>query len=138
MEKKLLYIGLGILAVVLMFIGYHYARFQQATSRMKGLSADLERRIVEFEKKEYKRPPLFGPAVPGNAAEYYEEAYKKISKTNQSICRQITDHIDNPSRPLSSEAMAYYEQVKPVIEVISKGTHAENYKSLTNHRDGFF
>lgn len=136
MKKKLLYIGLGILAVVVVFIGYQYVRYLKATSRMKELSADLERRITEWEKKEYKRPPLYGDPVAGNAAEFYRQA-ENIVNDQRDICILIRDAISNPTRPFSSDVQAYYEHNKHITGIVQNGVNAVTYKSLLGVRKGF-
>lgn len=139
MKKKLLYIGLGILAVVMVYIGYEYIRFLKATSRMKELSADLERRITEWEKKEYKRSPLFGPAVPGNAAEFYRQVENIIrdpANGPSDISFLLGDAIDYPTRPFSPEVQAYYEHNKHITGIVQNGVNAEAYKLRINIRLG--
>lgn len=134
MKKKLLYIGLGILAVVAVFVGYHYVRFLQATSRMKELSADLERRIQEWEKKEYKRPPLFGPAVPGDAATFYREAIKEKIEypddINNTLYGCIYEH-----KPLEPKLIEWAKLYVARIDLLKKGANAETYKPMVHPRD---
>ena len=137
MSKRKKIVLISILSIVVLFIGYHYIKYPQATSRMKELSADLEKRVSEWEKKEYKRQPLFGPTIPGNAAEFYQEAISKLKDTSDDGWIEVSEAVYNPSRPISPEGMAYYEHNKPLIEIIRKGTRAETYKSSANLREGF-
>ena len=137
-RKKIVLISiLSIVALFLLFIGYHYVKYLQATSRMTELSADLDKRINEWEKKEYRRQPLFGPVVKGNAAEFYQEAESKLVDTSSDGWIEVSEAVSNPSRPISPEGKAYYEYNKPFIEIIRKGTRAETYKSPTDLRGGF-
>jgi len=139
MKKKIL-IALGVIAaIILIFIGIEYIQFLKATSRMTELSADLEKRIVEWEKKEYKRPPLFGPAIPGNAAEYYQQAESQmteLTELDEEVWIQWVGYVGS-FKPLSPTALSCYEKAKPIIELVRKGNNAEVYKSLLNIRDGF-
>ena len=137
-RKKIVLISiLSAVVLFLLFIGYHYVRYLQATSRMKEFSADLEKRIAEWEKKEYKRQPLFGTSIPGNAAEFYQEAESKLEDTSADGWVQVADTIWKPSIPLSPAGKVYYEKNKPLIEIVRKGTRAETYKSPSGLREGF-
>jgi len=136
-RKKIVLISvLSVAALFLLFIGYHYIKYLQATSRMTELSVDLEKRITEWEKKEYKRQPLFGPVVKGNAAEFYQEAEEKVEDAYKSDI-QLWYPIEYPSRPISPEVQSYYEKNKPIIEIVRKGVRADTYKSLLNLRKDF-
>ncbi|MBI5777888.1 MAG: hypothetical protein HZA49_00330 [Planctomycetes bacterium] len=136
-KKIVLIFILSLVALFLLFIGYHYVKYLQATSRMKGLSADLEKRITEWEKKEYKRQPLFGPVVKGNAAEFYQEAETKLDYTSDNGWMEVSAAIYNPSQPISPVGQAFYESNIHLIEIVRKGTRSETYKSPINLRDGF-
>ncbi|MFA5794917.1 MAG: hypothetical protein WC980_07640 [Candidatus Brocadiia bacterium] len=135
MKKKLLYIGLGIVAVVLVFVGYHYVRFLQATARMKELSADLEKRIVEWEKKEYKRPPLFGPAVPGNAAEYYKLAIAKKIDVPDDFQDVLYNSVYERSEPMNDELVKWAKSYTANVNLLKKGVNAENLKPIFQPRE---
>ncbi|MFH0888496.1 MAG: hypothetical protein V1871_04740 [Planctomycetota bacterium] len=138
MKKKIL-IALGVIAfIILLFIGIEYIQFLKATKRMEELSRDLEQRITEWEKKEYKRPPLFGPAIAGNAAEYYQQAESQMTALMRNTDVEIdwSDYI-NRFEPLTSKALFGYEKAKPIIELVKQGNKMELYKSPLNIRDGF-
>lgn len=136
-RKKIVLISILAIAVIfLLFTGYHYVKYLQATSRMKELSADLEKRLAEWEKKEFKRSPLFGPVIKGNAAEFYQEAESKLVDTSSDGWMQVADTVWKPSIPISPDGKVYYEKNKPFIEIVRKGTRAETYKSLINLREG--
>ncbi|MFA5794583.1 MAG: hypothetical protein WC980_05890 [Candidatus Brocadiia bacterium] len=138
MKKKLFYIGLGIAVVVLVFVGYHYVRFLQATARMKELSADLKKRIVEWEKKEYRRPPLFGPAVPGNAAEYYKKAIEKKIEKSEDIQDALWDSLYKfpyENKPLKPELLEWAKSYTVRIDLLKKGSNTESAKPLVHPRD---
>ena len=137
MKKKLL-ITCGITAlIILVIIGIEYIQFLHATSRMKELSANLEKRIVEWEKREYKRPVLVGPVIPGNAAEFYRQAEEQMHKlVDQTDARIEWGEYVGSFKPLSATGISYYEQAKPIIELVRKGNNAETYKSLLNLRQG--
>jgi len=138
MKKKIL-IALGVIAfIILLLIGISYIKFLKATKRMEELSRDLEQRITEWEKKEYKRLPLFGPAITGNAVVFYKEAETMMTTLmkNTDVGIDWSDYIER-FKPLTSKALSDYEKAKPIIELVRKGNNAETYKSLLNIRDGF-
>jgi len=139
--KKVFLISVSVIAVlVLLFTGYHYVRFLQATSRMKELSADLEKRIAKWEKKEYRRQPLFGPIIKGNAAEFYLKAIQeeKENHGDRWARMQLSDAVDSPDTPISPELKAYIESNRHTFELVKQGANAETYKSLLNlHGDGW-
>ncbi|MFH1227362.1 MAG: hypothetical protein V1701_05605, partial [Planctomycetota bacterium] len=134
MKKKLLYIGLGILAVIVIFIGYHFILYLKATSQMKGLSADLEQRIAEWEKKEYKRPPLFGPAVPGNAATFYQEAIKEKIEEPEELWGALYECVCE-NKPLKPELLEWAKSYKTRIDLLKNGANTESIKPLVHPRD---
>lgn len=131
--------ALGILAgLIIIFLGYHYIQFLRATSQMAELSVDLEKRIAEWEKKEYKRPPLFGPALEGNAAELYQQAneqmFELVGKTNTYT--EWREYVDD-FKPLNTASLSYYEKARPIIELVKQANRMTLYKSPFNLRDGF-
>jgi len=132
---KLLYVVAGILIVVIVFIGYHFIKYLRATSWMYELSAQLELKIQDWEKKEYKRPPLFSQSIPGDARAIYQEALDKVEKLKPDEETGIKEYIYDPTKLLSPAARAYYERNKFVIEAIKKGVNAETYKPLLNISD---
>ncbi|GAG32048.1 unnamed protein product, partial [marine sediment metagenome] len=100
---------------------------------MKELSKQLEPKIAAWEQNQYKRTPLRGNPIPGNAATFYAEAESKLEKPNPGI---FYETISDPSKPLTPEAQEYYKRNKPIIELIKKGTQSETYKPLVNIREG--
>lgn len=131
--KRNVLISVSVATVLfLLFAGYHYVRFLQATSRMQELSADLEKRITEWEKKEYKRPPLFGPAIPGNAVEFYKKAAKedKSRKLDFEVRMQMDYAEKSPDTPISPELKAALALYKDAFEMVKQGANAETYKPL--------
>ena len=101
------------------------------------LSADLDKRVTEWEKKEYKRQPLFGQIIKGNAAEFYQEAESKIEDTSPDGWREVADTVYYHPGSISPTGKVCYEKNKPLIEIVRKGTRADTYKSLLNPRAGF-
>ena len=140
-RKKIVLISvLSVAALFLLFIGYHYILYLKATSRMTELSADLEKRIAEWEKKEYQRQPLFSPSVPGNAAEFYLKAIQEEKENHGDIWArmQLSDAVDSPDMPISPELKAYIESNMHTFELVKQGANAETYKSPLNlHGDGW-
>jgi hypothetical protein len=133
MKKKIL---IALVAIIIIIIGVLYIKFLMATSRMQELSADLEKRIVEWEKKEYKRPPLFGPAIQGNAADFYQQAESQMVELmkDSEVWIQWADYVGH-YKPLSTTGISYYEKAKPIIALIKNGVNTEFYKSLIDIRD---
>jgi hypothetical protein len=139
-KKKIILISLIVIAVgVIGFIGYHYIRYLKASSRMDELSADLERRISEWEKKDYKRPPLFGEPVLGNAAEYYQQVKQQIKYPEKDeTYYELNSYFDGITDcPLSLEALTYLDSISPFAKTIIKGANAETYKPLLSPRNGW-
>jgi len=100
LKKKIL---IALVVIILIIISISYIKFLIATSRMKELEKDLEQRITEWEKKEYKRPPLFGPAISGNAAEYYRQAESQMTELikDSEVWIQWDDYVYS-FKPLST------------------------------------
>lgn len=128
--KKKIRIALGIiLGLAILLIGIEFIYFLKATSRLKEISSDIEKRIAEWEKKEYRRPPLLESPVPGNAAEYYQQAEKQMHEIvdNTDAWMEWGDYIGS-FKPLSTSGLAYYEKSKPIIELVKNGVNTQFYK----------
>ncbi|MEW6026681.1 MAG: hypothetical protein AB1599_05255 [Planctomycetota bacterium] len=139
--KKIVLISvLSVVALLIAFVCYHYVLYLKATNRMEELSADLEERISEWEKKEYKRQPLFGPAIPGNAAEYYNKAGQESKSFEFTIKTgmQMDYAAEHPDAPISPELKAHLAHIKGIFDECMTGANAQTYKSLLNLRgDGW-
>ena len=135
MKKKIL---IALVVIILILISILYIKFLIATSHMKELEKDLEQRITEWENKEYKRPPLFGPAIAGNAAEFYQQAESQMTELikDSEVWIQWGEYVDS-FKPLSTTGISYYEKAKPIIELVKQNNKMESYKSPLNIRDGF-
>lgn len=128
-------IALSFLIVVL--IGYHLVNSVNARARIKELCQQLEQNISAWEKKEYSRSLLYGEPIPGNAAEFYAEAEAKIEDCGGGLMAELGDAINDPTKPLTSTVLAYYERNKSIIDLVRKGSRAETLKPLIDLRKGF-
>lgn len=137
MTKKKIFLRIVLIVAFLLicFVGYYFVRYLCATSRMKELSDQLELKIQVWEKKEYKRPPLKEPAIPGNAAQFYHETLDKLEQDTDNFCISISDAVSYPDKPLTGEARAYFERNKYLSDIIAKGVNAEIYKPLATIRE---
>ncbi|HLD36898.1 MAG TPA: hypothetical protein VJC37_09270 [Planctomycetota bacterium] len=132
-KRKKIVLG-SIVILCLGFFGYHYARYLKASSRMPILSADLDKRIAEFDKQDYPRAPLFGPSVPGNAAEIYKKVFleNQKSKMDKIAGQQLSDAVEAPDKPIPPELKAALETYLPAFETFKQGANAKKYKPLKN------
>lgn len=110
-------------------------RYNTATKRMHELSMELDRKIFQWEQMEFKRPPLYGNPVPGNAAVFYAEAEGKLSFVDvDRFKREIGDVFNREQKILGKDACDFCDRSRPLTLLIRQGANTETFKSLADYR----